>query len=179
MVKTILDIPSSVGNFTGEHRIWSASTLKEVEECPKRFALRRASFPEIWSRTGFPNRISTAQVKGIVVHEVVSKIMNSLQNSSELPEISVLTFLKERGGYLELLKITLEKELLSVSSNPRARLMVESIKQEILSDLSEAITAPTTWPVTPGILLSKVVMIWRSPGRAAPLWVPPFSTKFR
>ena len=137
MVKTILDIPSSVGNFTGEHRIWSASTLKEVEECPKRFALRRASFPEIWSRTGFPNRISTAQVKGIVVHEVVSKIMNSLQNSSELPEISVLTFLKERGGYLELLKITLEKELLLASSNPRARLMVESIKQEILSDLSE------------------------------------------
>ena len=62
MVKTILDIPSSVGNFTGEHRIWSASTLKEVEECPKRFALRRASFPEIWSRTGFPNRISTAPV---------------------------------------------------------------------------------------------------------------------
>ena len=137
MVKSILEIPSKPGNFTGEHRIWSASTLNEVEECPKRFALRRASFPEIWSRAGFPNRISAAQVKGIVVHEVVSMIMNYVQNSSELAEISVMSFLKERGGYLELLKSILDKELLSANSNPRAELMVESIKREILSDLSE------------------------------------------
>lgn len=137
MVKSILDIPSQPGNFTGEHRIWSASTLNEVEECPKRFALRRASFPEIWSRAGFPNRISAAQVKGIVVHEVVSMIMNFVQNSTQLAELSVMTFLKERGGYLELLKIVLEKELLSANSNPRAELMVESIRREILADLSE------------------------------------------
>jgi hypothetical protein len=137
MVKSILEIPSKPGNFTGEHRIWSSSTLKEVEECPKRFALRRASFPEIWSRAGFPNRISAAQVKGIVVHEVVSMIMKSVQNSSELAEKSVMSFLKERGGYLELLKFILEKELLSANSNPRAELMVEAIKREILADLSE------------------------------------------
>ena len=137
MVKLILEIPSKPGSFTGEHRIWSASTLNEVEECPKRFALRRASYPEIWSRAGFPNRISAAQVKGIVVHEVVSMIMNSVQISSELPEISIMSFLKERGGYRELLKVTLEKELRSVSSNPRAELMVESIKREVLADLSE------------------------------------------
>jgi CRISPR/Cas system-associated exonuclease Cas4 (RecB family) len=137
VVKSILEIPSKPGNFTGEHRIWSASTLNEIEECPKRFALRRASFPEIWSRAGFPNRISAAQVKGIVVHEVVSMIMNSVQNSSELAEKSVMSFLKERGGYLELLKIILDKELLSANSNPRADLMVESIKREILADLSE------------------------------------------
>ena len=137
MVKSILEIPSKPGNFTGEHRIWSASTLNEVEECPKRFALRRASFPEIWSRAGFPNRISTAQIKGIVVHEVVSMIMNSVQNSPEIAEISVMSFLKARGGYLELLKIFLDEELLSMNSNPRAELMVESIKREILADLSE------------------------------------------
>ncbi len=137
MAKSILEIPSKPGNFTGEHRIWSTSTLNEIEECPKRFALRRASFPEIWSRAGFPNRISAAQVKGIVVHEVVSMIMNSVQNSSELAEKSVMSFLKERGGYLELLKSILEKELLSANSNPRAELMVEAIKREILADLSE------------------------------------------
>ena len=137
MAKSILEIPSKPGNFTGEHRIWSASTLNEIEECPKRFALRRASFPEIWSRAGFPNRISAAQVKGIVVHEVVSMIMNSVQNSSELAEKSVMSFLKERGGYIELLKSILDKELLSANSNPRAELMVEAIKREILADLSE------------------------------------------
>lgn len=137
MAKSILEIPSKPGNFTGEHRMWSASTLNEIEECPKRFALRRASFPEIWSRAGFPNRISAAQVKGIVVHEVVSMIMNSVQNSSELAEKSVMSFLKERGGYIELLKSILDKELLSANSNPRAELMVEAIKREILADLSE------------------------------------------
>ncbi len=137
MVKSILEIPSKPGNFTGGHRIWSASTLNEVEECPKRFVLRRASYPEIWSRAGFPNRISAAQVKGIVVHEVVSMIMQTVQNSAGLAEKSVMSFLKERGGYLELLRATLEKELLSANSNPRADLMVESIKREILTDLSE------------------------------------------
>jgi hypothetical protein len=137
VVKSILEIPSKPGNFTGGHRIWSASTLNEVEECPKRFVLRRASYPEIWSRAGFPNRISAAQVKGIVVHEVVSMIMQTVQNSAGLAEKSVMSFLKERGGYLELLRATLEKELLSANSNPRADLMVESIKREILTDLSE------------------------------------------
>jgi len=137
VVKSILEIPLKPGKFTGEHRIWSASTLNEVEVCPKRFALRRASFPEIWPRAGFPNRISAAQIKGIVVHEVVSMIMNSVQSSSDLPEISVMSFLKERGGYIELLKIILEKELQSASSNPRAELMVESIKREVLADISE------------------------------------------
>jgi len=137
LVKLILEIPSKPANFSGEHRVWSASTLNEVEECPKRFALRRASFPEIWSRSGFPNRISAAQIKGIVVHEVVSMIMNSVQESSELPKMSVISFLKEQGGYLELLKITLEKELSMASSNPRAELMVDSIRREIMTDLSE------------------------------------------
>lgn len=137
MVKSILDIPSQPGDFTGEHRIWSASTLNEVEECPKRFALRRSSYPEIWSRAGFPNRISAAQVKGIVVHEVVSMIMKFVQNSTQLAEQSVMSFLKEHGGYLELLKIVLDKEILSANSNPRAELMAESIRREILVDLSE------------------------------------------
>ena len=71
------------------------------------------------------------------MHEVVSMIMNSVQSSSDLPEISVMSFLKERGGYIELLKIILEKELQSASSNPRAELMVESIKREVLADISE------------------------------------------
>lgn len=137
MVKSILEIPSKPGDFTGEHRIWSASTLNEVEECPKRFTLRRSSFPEIWPKDGFPNRISGAQIKGIVVHKVVSMIMNSVQNSSDLAEKSVMLFLKERGGYLELLKFILDEELQSANSNPRAELMVESIKREILADLSE------------------------------------------
>ena len=137
MVKLILEIPSKPVDFTGEHRIWSASTLNEIEECPMRFALRRASFPEIWSRAGFPNQISAAQIKGIVVHEVVSEIMNSVQNSSELAEKSVMSFLKERGGYLEFLRLILEKELLSANSNPRAELMLETIRREILADLSE------------------------------------------
>jgi CRISPR/Cas system-associated exonuclease Cas4 (RecB family) len=48
-----------------------------------------------------------------------------------------MAFLKERGGYLELLKIILDKELQSANSNPRAELMVETIKREILADLSE------------------------------------------
>ncbi len=137
MVKSILEIPSNPGSFTGERRNWSVSSLNEVEECPKRFVLRRASFPEIWSRNGFPNQISTAQVRGIVVHEVVSMIMNSVETSSESPEVSVMALLRERGGYLELLKNTLDKELNLASSNPRAAIMVDSIRREILASLGE------------------------------------------
>jgi hypothetical protein len=49
----------------------------------------------------------------------------------------VILFFRERGGYLELLKFILDKELLSANSNPRAELMVEAIKREILAELSE------------------------------------------
>jgi len=63
--------------------------------------------------------------------------MNYVQSSEEAPEVSVSVYLRTHGGYLDILNITLEKELDSISSNPRARALLESIRSEVKSDLSE------------------------------------------
>jgi len=137
MVNPILNILGTRRGLGDERRPWSASTLKEIEDCPSRFVLKRGTYPEIWSRKGFPSRITSSQIKGIVIHKVVSNIMNYVQSSEESPEISVSLYLRTHGGYLDILNITLEKELDSISSNPRARALLESIRSEVKSDLSE------------------------------------------
>ena len=137
MVNQILDILGTPHGLGGERRPWSASTLKEIEDCPSRFVLKRGIYPEIWPRKGFPSRITSSQIKGIVIHKVVSDIMNYVQSSEESPEISVSLYLRTHGGYLEILNRTLEKELDSITANPRARALLDSIRSEVKSDISE------------------------------------------
>ncbi len=49
-------VQDSSGRWPDLPRAWSYSSLKEAEECPRRWMLRRASYPQIWARQGYPPR---------------------------------------------------------------------------------------------------------------------------
>lgn len=119
-----------------ERRIWSASTLQEVTECPKRYVLRRGNFPSIWEKSGFPTKSSSAQIKGIVVHALVAKVVDFVESSPETPLQAAMGYLRENGGYVELLKATIEVELDKLKGNPRSEMFMDIFRKELVSEIA-------------------------------------------
>ena len=48
---------------------WSFSSLTTAGRCPRQYALQRATFPEVWDRAGYPDRVNEASIVGTAVHE--------------------------------------------------------------------------------------------------------------
>ena len=47
-------IESSAAILPGPPPLWSFSSLREVGACPRRYALARASYPDLWDGRGLP-----------------------------------------------------------------------------------------------------------------------------
>lgn len=137
MAKSIFEIPNQVKNVPSNYRNWSASSLNEIEECPKRYFLKNSDYPTIWARKGFPNRISVPQIKGVVIHTVVSRFVKCIRDCELDPETCVVDYLKSNGGYMNILKDAIEEELSKCAENPRAEAQIPSIRDALWSDLSE------------------------------------------
>ena len=46
--------------------MWSYSSLKDVEGCPRRYALSRADYPDLWDQHGYPRLPIPAAIRGDV-----------------------------------------------------------------------------------------------------------------
>ena len=60
----------------------SFSFAQDAGECPRRAALRRSEYPEIWQGHGYPPSYSFAAAKGTIVHEALAKISRELAKGS-------------------------------------------------------------------------------------------------
>ena len=60
--ETAINVP---GSWPKPPTRWSFSALEEVELCPRRYALKRASYPGLWDRPGYPERVSEAGIVGV------------------------------------------------------------------------------------------------------------------
>jgi hypothetical protein len=100
---------------------WSYSSLKAVENCPRRYVLTRAKYPDLWDRSGYPEVPSAAALFGDVVHDSLEAIVRALTNSgctsASGPE--AIAVLKELGGYSGVAKAMLAKRLAKLAGNPR------------------------------------------------------------
>jgi len=101
--------------------LWSYSSLKAVETCPRRYVLSRATYADLWDRSGYPEVPSAAALFGDVVHDSLETIVRALAahgcTSSSGPE--AIGVLKELGGYSEVAKAMLAKRLSRLDDNPR------------------------------------------------------------
>ena len=46
----------------------SVTTLTEIETCPRQWAVKRADYPTLWERRGYPQRVHEGALRGSVVH---------------------------------------------------------------------------------------------------------------
>jgi len=71
-------IESSEAILPGPPPLWSFSSLKEAGACQRRYALARASYPDLWDGRGYPRVPALAALFGVVVHGALDTIVKAL-----------------------------------------------------------------------------------------------------
>lgn len=109
------------------------STYAEIQECPRRWALRDAEYPELWRGRGYPPRLQVAALAGSVVHlalETITKQFARLGVTS-LTDTSATQALRELGGYTQVVAECVERILTRYDDNPRADSLMERARQTL------------------------------------------------
>jgi len=101
--------------------MWSYSSLKDVEGCPRRYALSRADYPDLWEQHGYPRLPIPAAIRGDVVHSALEIIVKALVKAGCTSTRSAegVAVLRGLGGYTKVAEDVLAKQLARFDGNPR------------------------------------------------------------
>lgn len=120
---------------------WSVSALAEVEACPRRWALRRASFDGGGGEpvAGFPDRPRPATLRGRVVHAAVEEIVKALARAGCSSALSPCAgrAMDALGGASAVVARCTEAVLDDVRTNPRAAPVVDRLARDLRLALAE------------------------------------------
>jgi hypothetical protein len=123
-------IESSSAILPGPPPLWSFSSLQEVGACPRRYALSRAGYPDLWDGYGYPRVPAVAALFGNVVHDALDTIVKALVaagcGSAQSPE--AVNVLRQLGGYTAVIERAAETRLASLQGNPR---LSDDLRQRI------------------------------------------------
>jgi len=110
-----------VAILPGRPDFWSYSSLKEIEACPRRYALSRSSYPELWDGRGYPQVPATAALFGDVIHGALDRIVRALIAAGcESPQDpAAVDVMRELGGYTAVTEEALVERLARLDDNPR------------------------------------------------------------
>lgn len=111
----------------------SVSTHAEIDECPRRWALSTADYPEIWGGYGYPPKLQVAALKGSVVHLALEIITKQLTRAGvpSLSDPSAPQVLKDLGGYTRVVEDCVERTLKRYVDNPRAGALMEHAQRTL------------------------------------------------
>ena len=112
--------------------MWSPSSLRDVEVCPRRWALRRATY-EAFGEGGFPRRPSAPTLAGTVVHAVIERILEALgaAGCATTHDPKVVTVLRELGGLSALVEAATTETLADARRSPRFALIAERVEADL------------------------------------------------
>ncbi len=100
---------------------FSYSQFHELEQCPRRWALSRAMYPDVWGRGGYPPKVFPGTLVGSIVHNALEEIVPALARAgcTSMHDPRVVDVLRELGGIREVLNRQLHRVVQSVAENPR------------------------------------------------------------
>lgn len=109
----------------------SVTTHAEIEECPRRWALEAAEYPELWGGRGYPPRLQVAALAGSVVHLALETITKQLTCAGVPSQDHPLAarVLKDLGGYTSVVQESVERVLKRFAGNPRAIPLLEHARR--------------------------------------------------
>jgi hypothetical protein len=116
---------------------WSFSVLKGIEDCPRRWALSAAAYPEIWDFTGYPPLMNVKALAGQVIHEAIKKISAALMDAGcgSMRESAAVPILRDIGGFTNVLNTILERTVGRYRANPRVARVLDRITAELIRDI--------------------------------------------
>ncbi|MHA7861538.1 PD-(D/E)XK nuclease family protein [Tessaracoccus sp. Y36] len=101
--------------------MWSYSSLRDVEGCPRRYALSRANYPDLWEQNGYPRMPIPPAIRGNVVHGALEIILKALVKAgyTSTRSAEAVAVLRELGGYTKVAEEVLADQLAQFDGNPR------------------------------------------------------------
>jgi PD-(D/E)XK nuclease superfamily len=113
--------------------LWSYSSLRDAEECPRRWALSRATYPAIWDRPGYPPRPILPALLGDIVHRSLDLILRRLYEAGceSIADASAVDVLRALGGYSGLAERLIGEQMDSLQSNPRMADQVSGLRSAL------------------------------------------------
>lgn len=145
------------GTWPDMPEFWSYSSLRDAEECPRRWALARATYPAIWDRPGYPPRPTMPALAGQVIHGSLDAILRTFyqRGCSSIADPAATDAVRNLGGYSALIERQIENQLEEFKANPRTASRVAAlgsalqsrtpeIRQRVQSMVARATLAPTS-----------------------------------
>lgn len=99
--------------------------LVRAEQCPRSAALRHATYSQLWSRRGYPDKPSLAALAGMVMHRAIARIIRALSDSGvdSFQDPRSVAILKSLGGYSKVIAESVVDVTKSLAGNPRFELV--------------------------------------------------------
>jgi hypothetical protein len=115
----------------------SVSSHAEIEECPRRWALGAAEYPDLWAGRGYPPKVQVAGLAGSVVHLALEVIAKQLTRAGvpSLDDPLATQVLRELGGYTRVVEDCVERLLKRFADNPRALPLLEHARRTLLGQV--------------------------------------------
>ena len=115
-------VVSSDGTWPSEPTWMSYSSLREIESCPRRWMLRRAHYPGLSDKPGYPELPSLPTFLGNVMHSSIEHLIRAFARGGcdATDSVCAVRVLKDLGGYTAIITSIAEKRLSELESNPRA-----------------------------------------------------------
>jgi len=127
------DVVNGDGIWRGPPDWFSFSSYHEADECPRRWALRRATYPAVWSRAGYPDAPYAATLVGDVVHGALQRIIGALLAAGcpSATSAEAVGALRELGGYTSVLHEVLDQRVTRLSDNPRISQRLDRLRRQL------------------------------------------------
>lgn len=131
-------LTSVVGYWSIPPARWSFSALAQAEECPRRWALEHASYPEVWAARGYPRLPAIATLFGNVVHSVLEGLVQDPWGavSRDRRGEHILAALSRAGGWRALVLGAIDNELSKLDGNPRVS---DALRARLREDLARRV----------------------------------------
>jgi hypothetical protein len=115
------------------------SRLRELEACPRRWALSRAVYPQLSGGHGYPKRLRLASLIGSLVHMVVETMVKALVRSGcdSANDAASVQVLRELGGYTRVVCDCIERLLKPSEENPRAAHAIPGARRTLQAKVPE------------------------------------------
>lgn len=147
----------------------SYSALRDIEACPRRWALGAATYPELWDRPGYPPRVTLAALPGVVVHQAVEEIAKAFvgNDCADVSDPRTIAVMKELGGYSGVLARAIDRSLTVHVGNPRATEQLGSFSATLRSRIPELRARVQTLLARTRLTTSPQRSAWRTEGGPA------------
>lgn len=137
----ITGIEASDALLPGEPPLWSYSSLKEIEACPRRYMLTRAQYPDLGYEKGYPQVPFIPALRGDIIHDSLELLVTELvaAGCQSLRSPQAVAVLKKLGGFSAVVEQAAGKKIQAIAENPRATAERKSrLARELLDAVPDA-----------------------------------------